>query len=96
MYKLYDAGIATYEKTQDPETKWYNWKFDQKKISDIITKKYEKSSEEIDKSIKYEEKNMFFTCKANGHRYKFEKHLKPISYVPNVVNHSNIRITQIE
>ena len=75
LYKLNDAGIATYKKTQDPETKWfiYSWKFEQQNVYPIITKKYEKLSEEIEKSIKYEETNMFFSCKVKGHRYKFEK-----------------------
>jgi len=75
LYKLYDAGIATCKKSKDPETNWfiYNWKFDQEKVSDIINKKYEKLSEEIDESIKYEEANMFFACKTNSHRYKFEE-----------------------
>jgi transcription initiation factor TFIIE subunit alpha len=75
LYKLYDAGLATCKKNKDPETKWeiYNWKFEPEKVSNIITKKYEKFSEDIQRSIGYEEQNMFFVCKANGHRYKFEK-----------------------
>ena len=74
LYKLYDAGIASYKRTKDPETKWeiYSWKFEQEKVSEIISKKYEDMSKEIEKSIKYEEENMFFECKKNGHRYKFE------------------------
>jgi transcription initiation factor TFIIE subunit alpha len=31
LYKLFDTGIATY--TQDPETNWYNWKFEQNNVS---------------------------------------------------------------
>lgn len=75
LYKLHDAGIATYKKSNDPETHKfiYSWKFDKEKVSDIINEKYEKFSEEIDRSIEYEEENMFFTCDANGHRYKFEE-----------------------
>jgi transcription initiation factor TFIIE subunit alpha len=75
LYKLHDAGIASYKRTKDPETNWfiYSWKFDQEKVSDIISRKHQKNSEEIEKSIKYEEENMFFSCKTNGHRYKFEK-----------------------
>ena len=74
LYKLNEAGIASYKKSQDPETKWfiYSWKFEEENVSDIITKKYEKLSEEIEKSIQSEETNMFFACKTNGHRYKFE------------------------
>ena len=75
LYKFHDAGIASYKRTKDPETNWfiYSWKFDQEKVSDIISKEHRKNSEEIEKSIKYEEENMFFACKNNGHRYKFEK-----------------------
>ncbi len=75
LYKLYDAGIATYKRSKDPETQWYtySWNFEQEKVSEIISKKYEKFSREIEESLEYEEENMFFACKTNGHRYKFEK-----------------------
>jgi len=75
LYKLYDAGVASYKRSKDPETNWeiYNWKFDQEKVNDIISKKYEDLLKEIEKSLKYEENNMFFACKANSHRYIFEK-----------------------
>jgi len=34
LYKLNDAGIASYKKSQDPETKWfiYNWQMFWKKV----------------------------------------------------------------
>ena len=43
------------------------------KVYDMITKKYEELAVKIEKSVRYEEENMFFACKANGHRYIFEK-----------------------
>ena len=75
LYKFHDAGIASYKRTKDPETNWfiYSWKFDKEKVSDIISRKHQRNTEDIEKSIKYEEENMFFACKTNGHRYKFEK-----------------------
>jgi transcription initiation factor TFIIE subunit alpha len=75
LYKLYDAGIATYKRSRDPETNWfvYSWKFEEEKVSEIISKKYEKFSQEIEKSLEYEEANMFFMCREGGHRYKFEE-----------------------
>jgi len=75
LYKLYDAGVASYERSKDPETKWeiYNGKFDLETVTDIISNKYEDLSKEIEKSLKYEENNMFFVCKANNHRYIYEK-----------------------
>lgn len=74
LYKLYDAGIASYKRTRDPDTKWesYNWRFEQDKVSEIINKKYESITEEIENRIKYEEENIFFVCNTNNHRYKFE------------------------
>ena len=43
LYKLHDAGIASYKRTKDPETNWfiYSWKFDQDKVSDIISEKHQ-------------------------------------------------------
>ncbi len=75
LYKLYNAGVASYQRSKHPETNWeiYNWKFDHEKVNDIICKKYEDLLREIEKSLKYEENNMFFACKANSHRYIFEK-----------------------
>ena len=75
LYKLYDAGIASYKRSRDPDTKWesYNWRFDEDKASEIINKKYESLTEETEKCIKYEEENIFFVCNTNNHRYKFEK-----------------------
>ncbi len=75
LYKLHDAGVANYKRSRDPETNWYiySWKFDQEKISEIISKKFEKYSEDIEKSLEYEEGNMFFVCKSNGHRYMFDE-----------------------
>lgn len=75
LYKLHDAGVVSYKKSKDPVTNWdiYNWTFDQDKVSDIINKKYQDLGSEVDKAIKYEKSNMFFACKTNNHRYKFEK-----------------------
>ena len=74
LYKLYDAGIATCKKAKDPKTNWdmYVWNLEEINILEAITKKYENISIDIEKSIRYEEENMFFACKTNGHRYKFD------------------------
>lgn len=75
LYKLYDAGIASYKRSKDPETQWYtyNWKFEEKKVFEILDEKYEKISQELNDSLIYEEENMFFICQHNGHRYNFEE-----------------------
>ena len=74
LYKLYDAGIASYKRSKDPETQWYtySWKFYSEKVIETISKNYEQSSKEIEESLAYEEENMFFRC-INGCRYNFEE-----------------------
>lgn len=75
LYKLYDAGIASYKRSKDPETQWYtyNWTFEKKKVFEIIDEKYEKISKQVNADLEYEEGNMFFVCKSNNHRYNFEE-----------------------
>ncbi|MEN4018289.1 MAG: transcription factor E [Methanobacterium sp.] len=74
LYKLYDAGIASYKRSKDPETQWYtySWKFDSEKVIETISEKYKQSSKEMEESLAYEEENMFFSC-VNGCRYNFEE-----------------------
>ena len=74
LYDLHSAGLATYNRINDPDNTGdiYSWKFKQERVCEIIQSKYVNISAEIEKSIKYEEENMFFVCKSNNHRYKFE------------------------
>jgi len=74
LYDLHSAGIATYNRIEDPENTGdiYSWKFKQERICEIIQNKYVNISLEIEKSIEYEVGNMFFVCKSNNHRYTFE------------------------
>ncbi len=74
LYKLYDAGIANCKKAKDRKTNWdmYVWKLEEINIVEAVTEKYKTLSADIEKSIEYEDENMFFACKTNGHRYKFE------------------------
>lgn len=74
LYKLNEVGITTYKKKIDPTSNSlvYYWKFHEEVVFNILTNESKKLTEEIEESIKYEESNMFFACKANGHRYKFE------------------------
>ena len=75
LYKLYDAGIASYKRSKDPETQWYtyNWTFEKERVFEIKDENDQKFSRDINKSLEYEEENMFFVCKSNEHRYNFEE-----------------------
>ena len=74
LYKLYDAGLASYKRSKDPETQWYtySWTFEKDSVVATISKNYEEKTEEIEESLAYEEDNMFFAC-VNGCRFKFEE-----------------------
>lgn len=73
LYDLNSVGITTYNRVEDPENTGdiYSWKYKQEKVCEIIQNKYVNITQEIDKSIEYEEGNMFFACKSH-HRYKFD------------------------
>ncbi|MBU4547715.1 MAG: transcription factor, partial [Euryarchaeota archaeon] len=44
LYKLYDAGLASYKRSKDPETQWYTytWKFETERVTDMIKRRHQK------------------------------------------------------
>ncbi|BAW32201.1 MAG TPA: transcription factor E [Methanothermobacter sp.] len=75
LYKLYDAGIASYKRSKDPETQWYTytWKFESEKIEEIIKKRNQEIIENLREMLAFEENNMFFACKNGHYRYTFDE-----------------------
>ncbi|OWT33118.1 transcription factor E [Methanobrevibacter sp. 87.7] len=73
LYKLYDAGLASYKRSKDPETQWftYDWKFEPEEVN----KKVEESLKDIIKELKEitdnEENNLFFKCPDYHTRFDF-------------------------
>ncbi|MGN1185661.1 MAG: transcription factor E [Methanobrevibacter wolinii] len=73
LYKLYDAGLASYKRSKDPETQWftYDWKFEPEEVN----KKVEESLNDIIKELKEitenEENNLFFKCPDYHTRFDF-------------------------
>ncbi len=74
LYKLYDAGLASYKRSKDPQTQWYtySWKFEEDRIFDIMKKRKENIFRELRECLEYEKNNIFFICKNNGCRYNYE------------------------
>ncbi len=74
LYKLYDAGLASYKRSKDPETQWYTytWKFDSDEVSKQIETNSEKMITNLEKVLDVEENNMFFVCPAGHSRYDFD------------------------
>ncbi|MBC7100851.1 transcription factor E [Methanothermobacter tenebrarum] len=75
LYKLYDAGIASYKRSKDPETQWYTytWKFESEKLEKIMKKRNREIVENLKELLAFEENNMFFACKNGHYRYTFDE-----------------------
>jgi len=75
LYKLYDAGVASYKRSKDPETQWYTytWKFEPEKVTEMIKRKHGEIVKKLREALDFEENNMFFVC-VNGHyRFTFDE-----------------------
>ncbi|MEM2954618.1 MAG: hypothetical protein QW625_01535, partial [Candidatus Nanoarchaeia archaeon] len=77
IYRLYEKGLAIYEKKTDPKKKWwyvYYWSLNKDKIADLYLayrKKYlEKKKVELQEEQKYA-----FVCKTCNARYDYESAL---------------------
>ena len=74
LYKLYDAGLASYKRSKDPETQWftYNWIFERDEVNKQIKDNSEKTIKHLKKILEEEENNMFFICPDGHTRFDFE------------------------
>lgn len=74
LYKLYDEGIATYKRSKDPETQWftYEWKFELKRVNEVLTNKNQEVIDQLEKTIEEYETNTFFICPKDNELYTFE------------------------
>ncbi|MCK9152220.1 transcription factor E [Methanobacterium alcaliphilum] len=75
LYKLYDAGLASYKRSKDPETQWYTytWKFEEERVEEMITKRHGEIVANLKSILEFEENNMFFACKTNDCRCTFDE-----------------------
>lgn len=75
LYKLYDAGLASYKRSKDPETQWYSytWKFDEDEVIKIIRESSELTLKQLNNELESEEANMFFVCPENHYRLSFDR-----------------------
>ena len=75
LYKLYDAGLATYKRSKDPETQWfsYTWKFDNDEVINHIIQDSENYLKILNDELDHEENNMFFVCPEGHVRLDFDE-----------------------
>jgi len=75
LYKLYDAGLASYKRSKDPETQWYTytWKFEAERVIEMINNRHSEIVTNLKEILEYEENNIFFACKNNDCRCSFDE-----------------------
>ena len=74
LYKLYDAGLASYKRSKDPDTQWftYEWTFERENVKEMCIKKRDEEIQKLRDALEFEENNMFFLCKSNDCRLTFD------------------------
>ena len=57
LYKLYDAKLASYKRSKDPETQWftYSWKFEEQEVINHIKKDSEECLKMLNNELEKEE-----------------------------------------
>lgn len=75
LYKLYDAGVASYKRSKDPETQWYTytWKFEPEKVEDMAKRRHREIVGKLKEALEFEESNMFFVCREGHYRFTFDE-----------------------
>lgn len=73
LYRLYDAGLASYKRSKDPETQWftYDWHFEPEEVNKKIEENLQKKIEDLENYTEYEENTLFFKCPENHTRFDF-------------------------
>ena len=73
LYRLYDAGLASYKRHKDPETQWfsYDWQFEPEEVNNTLKKHIHEEIEEYQSILDYEKDNMFFVCPQEKNRFDF-------------------------
>lgn len=74
LYKLYDAGLASYKRSKDPETQWYtyNWEFEPEEVNKQIRDNSGETIKQLKELLDEEENNLFFVCPEGHGRFDFE------------------------
>ena len=75
LYRLYDAGVASYKRSKDPETQWftYTWQFEKEEVISRIEKDSETYLKMLNDELDNEENNMFFVCPQGHVRLDFDE-----------------------
>lgn len=75
LYRLYDAGLASYKRSKDPDTQWftYEWTFEKEHVKEMCIKKRNEEIKKLKEALEFEEDNMFFLCESNDCRLTFDE-----------------------
>lgn len=74
LNRLHYWGIATYQKSRNPNTGWYSysWEIKPDRISELIAEGQADEIAKIEAKIEYERNYAFFSCKGGCNNVPFE------------------------
>lgn len=74
LFILYEKRLASYRRERDTDSGWltYLWKLDLSPLDTLLDMERERLAANLERRLKFEEKNVFYTCKNNCGRYLFD------------------------
>jgi len=74
LFILYEKRLASYRRVRDTDSGWltYLWKLDLSPLPGLIEEERERLAANLEERMRFEEENIFYTCKNGCSRYVFE------------------------
>jgi transcription initiation factor TFIIE subunit alpha len=74
LFILYEKRLASYRRERDTDSGWltYLWRLDLTPLDELLEEEREKLVANLEKRLKFEEENVFYTCKNKCGRYLFD------------------------
>lgn len=85
LFILYEKRLASYRRVRDTDSGWltYLWKLDLSPLTELIEEEREKLAANLKDRMRFEEENIFYTCKNRCSRYVFESAAETGFICPN-------------
>ncbi len=74
LYILYENQLMRYRREKSEDSGWltYYWKIDLKELDRIISDEVDKLKRILEQRLKFEEENVFYSCKYHSIRFVFD------------------------
>jgi len=85
LFILYEKRLASYRRVRDTDSGWltYLWKLDLSPLAELMEEERERLAANLKERLRFEEENIFYTCKNRCARYVFEVAAETSFICPN-------------